>query len=295
MIAKNNKYLFLSMIPLLMSASTATTSFYSRAYGIAVGTDYVEKLVASDVLSTTVLSSREGKMADMVFMYDIFLTKQDGLSTIDRPYYDVYFQLKETIYTNVAYANGMFNWFTEHGNVVLEDADVRCEFARNEGVGAYNIFFAPDRASRGYLNTVDPSLNQEYFSPISRPWAFSKTGSGRLCHSTLPYYSDSVLASDGLTAIKQPKVKYDAVALNPDTTPISTRFVATFSHETMPQNGETITYFGNFGFTPMLDADSVDVKIGFSSTVSIARNNQWGSCIRTGIGEKTVTLDNWSR
>lgn len=295
MIAKNSRFLFLSMIPLLMSASTVTTTFYSRAYGIALGNDYVEKLVASDVISATALSSRDGKMAEMVFMYDIFLTQKDGLSTIDKPYYDVYFQFKETIFKDVAYANGMFNWFTEHGDVVLEGAEVYCELARSKDAGAYNVFFAPDRGSQGYLNVTDPCINQQYYSPLNRAWSFTRTGTGRVRHSSLPYVSDTTLASEGLIAIDQPKTKYSAIALNPDSSVPSSRFVAQFSHESMPQNGETLTYFGNFGFTPTLDASAVDVKIGFPSTVSIARGNQWGSCIQTGLGEKTVTLENWSK
>lgn len=287
---KKVKGVLISSIPLLMSMSSG--SLYSPAFGLSIGKDYAEKMVASEQISTTVMSTRSDKMADIVLNFDIFLTNQDGLSTFDRPYYDVYYRINEKIYENVAYANGAFNWFTEHGNVVLEDCSVRCVFPKWSEHNSYNGIFAPDLANRGYLNVMNPALNQDYYSPIQRSDASSFSYAGRFCTSIMPYGDDGEVSRNNLIPIDQPKTKFDAVTryFNNDT---ETAYCANFSHESMPQNGETLVYYGHFGFTPLMETDSVSVKISFDSTVSIARDNKWGSCIMTGQNEKTITLPNW--
>lgn len=285
----------LPMIPLLMGASLAAEGLYSPAYGVMLSNDYVEKLVASDIVSTTVMSTRNEKMADLLLSFDVFLTKLIGPSSFERPYYDVYFQLKETIYTDVAYANGMFNWFTEHGNVVLEQSEVRVTFPKWSENNANQGIYAPSCESKGYVNVANPALNQAYYSPIDASSAHAYAYSGRACRSTLPYVDDGEAARNNLNVISQPKTMYRSGISYSTIHSNETILKLDMLHENYPENGEILTYFGNFGFTPLLEDSSVEVRIGFESVVSIARTSQWGSCVMTGQAERKLTLPNWKR
>lgn len=77
------------IIPCLMAASAST--YYSQAYGIAIDSSAVEGLVASDTTSTTIMSTRNDKMADLLLSYDVFSMKHYSMKTVDRPHFSVFF------------------------------------------------------------------------------------------------------------------------------------------------------------------------------------------------------------
>lgn len=287
---KNKKILsaIIALSPCLMAASTS--NYYSQAYGVYIAPEVTYGPVASDTKMTTIMSTRDDKMADCSLTYDVFAMKHYSMHQVRKPMFRVFYRAKIDLYKQVNYANGLGGWFTEKGNAALELCTVSAEFNSWGSSDFYNrIGFAVSTGA--YKNTVNPYLNQRYYGVLGSQGGNSNQVSGRFDVFCNTYFDDMEVTDFGLAKLDQPKVRTQPSCTRDSAITDKVKHETYFEHEEFPCNGESLTYYGSFNLIPPDGFSTISFGLTLFAFSTIARGSSWGMCQKTATLRAPVTLN----
>lgn len=258
---------------------SSSSSYVSNVYSLPVS--YVSSVIAKSNFSYTMTSTRNDTMAEYTFYYEILKMDHFELASTWKQSYSINYRLRTTLHTDVSYANGLFNWFTETGNTKLTKNIVNLKFSSlpsdidilnkttESGTSAYRLCYPKDN-----------------FSSVATK--YKKGDSMAYYTAQETYYHDSKLASYGVTPLRS---KYDTQSIVKLSMVESTGLfwqMDTFSYPNTLENGETVDAYGTLSFTTSQLPDRIEFSA--ISTAIIAEGSPYGDCNVTTNGTQTVYL-----
>lgn len=277
---------------LLITAPCLTAASYSTYYGsVSLGlplVDIAEARVNYGTWTDTSISTRNEVMADVSFSYDVYKMAHSPVYYADLPLFQITYRYTVSLKTNVAYANGMFGWFTEHGNTKCKGIVIHGT-VKNWGSGDFSSRFvainAPATGS-GLQYTVDPIDNASYYGGAYDTETLVSNIAGRYYIHAMPYYTGTYITNYNLTKADTPAYLYATGVNRKNTSEVE--YNNTVSHpnadETSnpdavaPENGETLKYFGSFYVIPPEGMSTMQLELHAFSELIIAEGDGWGSC-----------------
>lgn len=249
---------------LLMSSGT-NMSYSSNVYSLPV--PEVFTVLGRGNFSYNLMSTRNEKMADFVVYYEVLQMNHHMLASSWINGYSINYKVRTTLYKNVAYANGAFGWFTEHGNtkIVYNRFDLTLNSLPSD------LLFIHKTTDGSSLRVCYPLNN---FNEVN----VSNIGGNSMTYycNQETYYTNSVVSAMNYNSLD---VKNNVNASTNFTTNANDNTFSSrglFYYPNTLMNGEMFDTFGTLSFaTNFLPSQ---VKISFTSEGVISEGSSYGEC-----------------
>lgn len=252
----------------LLMSFTNTQPYNSNAYLLPI--DNVETVLGRGNFSYSIISTRNETMAYFMVYYEVLKMNHVLIASSWVDTYSVDYMIETYLYTNVAYANGFLNLFTEYGNTKIVYNQI-------------NMSFSSCPSDLTILNHTRIASSNSSFRVAYPDWNVQTVNLSIANGSTMSYYTnqeayytDDEVSSFALNTID---TKYNTNTLSSQT---SNQLINTFNsmdifhYPNNVMNGESFRTYGTLSFS----TNYLPTFVGIQSLSEgvISEGSPYGEC-----------------